>query len=204
MRNNYVPHSVNRDWPLTNQERTVWIGESVLLHERGLMVKHLHVLETCGGVAYVIPEGFYKQVGYDSRRTYFSSSGVNTKVSRNPAADPISGLSIRNDVPGEIDVVTALNAAVSYDAQYEVEDRACFTSEFRKMQLIYTGRVGDRLRFSYVETWGSERSVMNHDVEYDLSASRTFGYKGARVEVLVATNEQITYKVLKNFTSRED
>lgn len=43
------------------------------------------------------------------------------------------------------------------------------------------------------------RAAFSNDVEYDLSQSKIIGYKGAKIEVLNATNENITYRVISNF-----
>ena len=43
------------------------------------------------------------------------------------------------------------------------------------------------------------RPAFNNDVEYDLNSSKIIGYKGARIEVIEADNQNITYKVLSNF-----
>ena len=37
-------------------------------------------------------------------------------------------------------------------------------------------------------------------MEYDLLDSKTVGYKGFKIEVIDATNESITYKVIRNDT----
>ena len=46
------------------------------------------------------------------------------------------------------------------------------------------------------------RPAFNNDVDYDLKNTKIIGYKGARIEVIEANNQNITYKVLSNFNSR--
>ncbi|EJI85939.1 hypothetical protein AEST_10210 [Alishewanella aestuarii B11] len=46
------------------------------------------------------------------------------------------------------------------------------------------------------------RAAFSTDVEYDLNESNIIGYAGARLEVISATNTEITYKVLKHFSER--
>ncbi|MCD0195610.1 hypothetical protein K1T77_12420 [Acinetobacter baumannii] len=43
------------------------------------------------------------------------------------------------------------------------------------------------------------RPAFNNDVEYDLSQSKEIGYKGALLEIIEATNQDIKYKVIRNF-----
>lgn len=66
--------------------------------------------------------------------------------------------------------------------------------------LIYSGKIGNRITIGYRESSGSmARPAFSNDVSYDLSESRIVGYKGARLEVIDATNTEITYKVLNGF-----
>lgn len=66
--------------------------------------------------------------------------------------------------------------------------------------LIYSGRVGDKIRISYREFANSlARDAFTNEAEYDLSASNIIAYKGARLEVIEADNEKIRFRVISNF-----
>lgn len=66
-------------------------------------------------------------------------------------------------------------------------------------ELIYLGRSGDTLSFKYREFYGTRiRSAFAADLTYDLSETRTIGYKGARIEVVEAGNQTIRYRVVKH------
>lgn len=63
-------------------------------------------------------------------------------------------------------------------------------------ELIYLGRSGDELSFKYREFSGSlARPAFSADLTYDLSESRTIGYRGARIKVIEAGNQLIRYSV---------
>lgn len=63
-------------------------------------------------------------------------------------------------------------------------------------ELIYLGRSGDELSFKYREFSGSlARPAFSADLTYDLSESQTIGYRGARIEIIEAGNQQIRYRV---------
>ena len=66
---------------------------------------------------------------------------------------------------------------------------------------IYNGRSGDALKFVYREITGTGllRSPFTQNITYDLSLGTEIGFKGARFEVIDASNRQITYKVLEGF-----
>ena len=69
-------------------------------------------------------------------------------------------------------------------------------------RFIYNGRIGDTLKFSYREftVSGYARDAFTQDVQYDLKEGSIIGFKGARVEVIEATNREITYKVIAYFS----
>lgn len=63
--------------------------------------------------------------------------------------------------------------------------------------------MGNKLKISYREFSNDiARAAFSTDVEYDLNESNIIGYAGARLEVIKATNTEITYKVLKHFGER--
>jgi hypothetical protein len=71
-----------------------------------------------------------------------------------------------------------------------------------KQELIYNGRSGTVLKFLYREISGTTLLYpFTQDVQYDLSEGNVLGFKGARVEVLEASNTKIKYKLVANFPS---
>ena len=68
--------------------------------------------------------------------------------------------------------------------------------------LLYNGRVGNKINIAYRESSGNlARPAFSNAVEYDIAESKTIGYKGARLEIIEATNELIRYRVLENFNA---
>ncbi len=71
---------------------------------------------------------------------------------------------------------------------------------FFKQELIYNGRSGNNIKFLYREFRDDYmRAVFTQDIQYDLSESRTVGFKGVRLDIIKATNSQIEYIVRKPF-----
>ena len=69
-----------------------------------------------------------------------------------------------------------------------------------EQELIYNGKSGKTVNFVYREFSKSFiRSGFTQNVQYDLSESKIIGFKGARVEVIGATNTKLKYRVLKSF-----
>ncbi len=66
--------------------------------------------------------------------------------------------------------------------------------------LLYNGKIGNRITLGYREfSQGLARPAFSNTVDYDLSASNIVGYKGARLEIIEATNTEITYRLLSSF-----
>ena len=115
-----------------------------------------------------------------------------------------SGLSIggRTILSGSILNSSILNSSSSLFS-IEVPADACskryiFSNygQTFKQELIYLGRSGDELSFKYREYSGNlARPAFSADLTYDLSKSQTIGYRGARIEVIDAGNQQIRYRV---------
>lgn len=71
----------------------------------------------------------------------------------------------------------------------------CFKQEF-----IYNGKIDSHLKFIYREYVNDmARPAFNQELQYDLNDSNIIGFKGMRIEVLKATNTNITYKILNSF-----
>jgi hypothetical protein len=66
--------------------------------------------------------------------------------------------------------------------------------------MIYNGKIGNRITMAYRELMNNlARPAFNNSVEYDISESNVVGYKGARLEILRATNTDITYRIISGF-----
>lgn len=69
---------------------------------------------------------------------------------------------------------------------------------FRR-ELIYSGRAGDVIKIVYREYWDNiARQPFTQELQYDLSKAKIIKFRDTSIEVLDATNENITYKVLSS------
>jgi hypothetical protein len=67
-----------------------------------------------------------------------------------------------------------------------------------KRELVYAGLSQNIITIQYREFKNDfARPAFSQDLRYDLNESKVIGYKGARFEVVRATNQGLTYKVLK-------
>ncbi|MGA0604905.1 hypothetical protein ACO2Q0_02810 [Phenylobacterium sp. VNQ135] len=71
-----------------------------------------------------------------------------------------------------------------------------------RQELLYQGKSGNTLKISYREFSADlARPAFSQDLTFDLSEGSTIGTKGARLEVIEATNTSIKYRLLQPFTS---
>ena len=86
----------------------------------------------------------------------------------------------------------------------DVKDGETFIYNENSFQqtIEYAGRSGDILKFNYSEfSGGFARQAFTREFQVDLSEGNVAAYKGAIIEVVDATNIQIKYKVIRNFSS---
>ena len=78
--------------------------------------------------------------------------------------------------------------------------QSTLSSDSFQQTLLYNGKIGNKITLAYREfSSGMARSAYSNNVDYDLSESAIVGYKGARREVVKATNTELTYRVLSGF-----
>jgi hypothetical protein len=188
------------DYPRVGEVVTAYVGEEMVskgkIYEEGV----LKVKATIDGWAYDIPAGTYPQVGFDDKNDFYSPNGDPGSVTKNPLADPFTGLSVKKALPNEVCVITVFSATACYKGNMVKERRLKESADYYQQTLLYSGRVGNKINIGYREFSGSTaRPAFNNDVEYDLSASNQIGYKGALIEVLKADNSSITYRLIRNF-----
>lgn len=153
-----------------------------------------------GGV-YKFTRGYYLKQGEDEKSEFYlpsygPDSGALTDLFQVIRLDKKSG---------QLYGVTGYTLeACTGKADYEKKKYKIASPDSFQQTLIYSGKVGNKINIGYREFSNDfARPAFNNDVEYDLSESKIIGYKGARIEVIEATNEHIKYKVIQNFNKAE-
>lgn len=200
---NYVPAMEHISEPAIGSVNTVYIGESMLRqgtaaeHEAIQLLGELKI----GMMGYTLMPGQYIKHGQDADAEYYVPGGNQPgQVIKTALADPWKSIMVKKGRPS-VCVVSAFNTAMCNDnAQFRRIKVATSESNSFQQTLLYNGVVGNKINIGYREFSSNlARPAFNNDVEYDLSSSSIIGYKGARLEVLRATNEYIQYRVLQNF-----
>ena len=151
---------------------------------------------------YTLTPGYYVKTGEDRRSSFYrpAGGGDSGQVQKGALSDPWESIQLSKD-GSKISIITIFHASVSERAD-GVRRTVCsvLSSDSFQQTLIYSGKVGAKVRIGYREfSNNSARPAFNNDVDYDLSQSKVIGYKGARIEIIEATNEYVKYKVISNF-----
>lgn len=102
-------------------------------------------------------------------------------------------------------VVSVSNSKYCEDtANFKIKEVTTENKNSFQQTLIYNGKIGNKINIGYREFSGDfARPAFTNNVEYDLSESKQIVYKGALIDVINASNQSITYKVIKNFNKVE-
>lgn len=206
---NYKPDVQPFSRPPLNSIATASVGDDLLSQGRtseqdGIELKtQVHV-----GWAYTLSPGFYPKTGSDQHSAYYSFVFMSSlpglgALSKNPLADPPRAIKTNLD-GSKVCVVTVFDLYVcAPDSSGTPTKRALSSEKGFQQTLIYNGRIGDRLNIGYREFSSSTaRPAFSNNVEYDLSSSDVISYRGAKLRVLEADNNTITYQVLSNFNGK--
>jgi hypothetical protein len=206
---NYQPEATKISEPALGSTNAAQVGEEMLKQGKFWERDAIRLSESIKfGMfgAYTMSPGFYVKTGDDAESAFYlpAQGRDGGEIIKAALADPWKAVQLMKDGK-RIAVVTVFNVAVREDAKGVSKTKWLALSDDSFQQtLIYSGRVGGKIKVGYREFSNNQaRPAFNNDVEYDLTESMTIGYKGARLEVLEATNQLIRYKVLQNFNQAE-
>jgi hypothetical protein len=181
---------------------TAGVGETMLRSGQMQELEAIQVLEPVrvGGLAsYTIGPGYYVKRGEDARGQYFGVAFVAGAgfVSAGAISEPSTTLLLRPD-GSTLCALSSMGALCR--SQAPVKRAGLQASASLQQTLIYKGRTAGRVRIGYREYSGdTPRGDLSNDIDYDLKGSGMVGYKGARLEIIKATNQYVLYKVVRDF-----
>lgn len=210
---NYTPIRTPISFPKLAEETQVSLGEDMLRQGFYTEEDGIELVVENNIKGYRLSKGFYPQIAEDKGSTYHSYRMSSNREGAGYLlqARDLLGLplpfpqSIRvSKTKQETCVITGgLNGPIC-DTEHSFERTRQPVLSDRDLQqtLLYSGRVGDRIKIGYRESSGSiARPAFSNEAEYDLSASSEIAYRGARIKVITADNQKIRYVVLSNFNT---
>ncbi|TSK08706.1 MAG: hypothetical protein FPO08_05225 [Geobacter sp.] len=200
---NYMPVTTAISEPPIDSVNTTQVGDTMVRQGKYQEYDAIYVTRKADpSWAYTLYPGYYLKQGEDETAEYYYPGGGDEsgRVVKSGLADPWTSIMTKKG-DTEICVVTVFNAYVCGDSNsFERRKKLSVTHDSFQQSLIYSGKVGNKINIGYREFSNNlARPAFNNNVEYDLSESKTIAYKGAKLEILEATNQNIKYKVLSNF-----
>lgn len=211
--NNYAPVTTQVSRPALNEIHVAPLGEQMLLQATATMSEGVYLPQQNNIKGFILSPGFYPKSGEEKGR-FFTSFDT-----RNNGFDQ-GVLSLQGGLFGQIIYPRAIRFSrqkqetcvmapnlygmtqpvCDTEYPYQFTQRPSVSPNDFQQTLIYSGRVGDKIKVSYREFSNNmARDAFTNEAEYDLSQSNIIAYKGARLEVIEADNEKIRYRVLANF-----
>lgn len=208
------PHLNRYSLPSLDQVSEAELGDSIMSKTRVWTYPALHLLHGVSagsgkvGEKWSVPAGILGGFEQDAQYIYYYSDEFSGRV-QNIAI----GIGALRDRRGGLRVskTDSRDAMVFVSGSYQtkepddslvfelIEANALDEPNFRQ-ELIYNGRVGSSVKFLYRELVDDLlRTAFTQEIQYDWEEGQTIGFKGARVELLEATNTKLKYRVLSNF-----
>lgn len=206
---NYVPAVDTFSAPPLNERTIVHVGDRMLAQGQNTEREALFLDQVVKISGYTLSPGYFPKVGESEKSSYFSFSQVQTtdafgtplgSLQKNLIVDPPQSIEVVRGSK-KLCVITVFDLHTCREGKsFEVKTYSFSGESSFQQTLFYNGRVGDKINIGYREYSGDmARPAFSNDVEYDLSASSSISYKGAKIIVHHADNNQIEYTVTKNF-----
>ncbi|TVL62838.1 hypothetical protein AYJ00_10875 [Shewanella algae] len=189
--------------PEIGKTSTVYLGDKMLFQATGYISESFTVDQLAEGSSTEIsPAKFCRRAGgSDYWEAYGARQPVGIKDWQGNVTERGSTLIYKDHwlvcVPGTFSCYDSSDGEIQLT--YKEKD-ICLNMNHFQRSISYHGRDGNILTFNYREQSGNiPRPAFDSTFTMDFSLSNTVRYRGARIEVIQATNDDITYRVLSNF-----
>lgn len=198
------------DYPAIGEIKTVEVGESLVSKDKQTTIPAIDVeqvvenpVENIGKKATLTAlPGRYVEKGKDAFGKYYEAKEGRILENGKPLINRL-GIYVTDSDPQKTEfyILTMDSLPLSYP-----KNNIPFTNSFHqtrdelsfKKELVYTGISQNVVSILYREFKDDmARPAFSQDLKYDLSESKIVGYRGARFEIIKATNQGLTYKTLK-------
>jgi hypothetical protein len=205
--NNYQAKTLNISEPPLNTGVTVSVGDVML--RQGVYTEQdgirLSEVVKIGLGSYTLMPGLYTKTGDSDGGSFYlpSPTAEGGKVNKSILSDPFQSVYIKKN-DQKVCVVTVFNLRACSQKSVTITPAKVpsITANSFQQTLIYLGKYGNKINIGYREfSSDMARPAFNNDVEYDMQESSIIAYKGAKVEVKSATNQDIKFLVISNFNT---
>lgn len=200
---NYRPAVVRLSEPVLDSEGIARVGDALI--KQGRYTKHESIflpqrIEI--GWGYTLLPGYYLKNGEDENTETFSPMGRDEVGSIEKAWwASLWRAVVAYKKKDKLCVLTVYNALIcEKTSHFERRVKPTSSSGSFQRRLVYQGKAGNTIKFSYREYSNSlTNPALDEQVDHNLSESSLLEYKGARIEVIEATDDLVRYRVLSSF-----
>lgn len=196
--------------PPLRTESTTEIGREMLhqgqLYQRAAIHLSQEIKFGQQGV-YALTPGYYvrtgERIGWE---TYAPADSPEAgRVKKAPGAITLQGSFHYSNDGQTIGVITNFYQAVNAKALGVTRTtRPAWSRDHLQRSLVYGGKSGTQIKLCYREIWKNiTRPAGDLHVKFDLAVSKVVKFRGARIEVMEATDKRIRYRVTQAFDSTE-
>lgn len=198
---NSAPPLSDVSMPPLNQPAQASLGERLLMQGRGFTGDVLRIRSLRGKFVSVDNQQFCRRSSAEKKFASFDSRTV-------------TYYSFLRSVRGRGNQVSYKNGEVCFsdvwsgcfdanEADFTLETNAVCSNPNTAQQIIeYNGKSGNTLNFTYREVYYNRIAAsVTQNFTMDLNEGNEINYKGARLRISSATNQKISYSVLRNFAS---
>jgi hypothetical protein len=194
---NYFPEKTALKEPEVGEQVTAGIGERILAQGIYSDVPTLVVNDRVSyglGVIRIEP-GWYSKVGENDRFVFYGPSLYRDPQPRTPKT--FGSLAIEKDKPDRLCLIDSVGNLECRrpEATWETRTHRVFGDRGYQQTLAYAGRVRDRVSLTFDQRSDSQ-SAITETIEHDLGQGNLVEHRGARIEIVEATPESITCRVL--------
>ena len=201
----YTPPTTSVSMPEIGKTSTVYLGDKMLFQATGYISESFTVDQLAEGSSTEInPAKFCRRAGgSDYWEAYGARQPVGIKDWQGNVTERGSTLIYKDHwlvcVPGTFSCYDSSDGEIQLT--YKEKDICLDMNDFQR-SISYQGRDENILTFNYREQSGNTpRPAFDASFQMDLSQGNTVRYKGAKLEILKATNTEIQYKVISNFNT---
>ena len=197
------------DLPSLNEEATAELGDTVVTKGKVYSYDGIELrnqVKAGDGIIllrFSIPPQKLAARLEDKKWTYYSAKDATVYDAMLGTKPAVAGLKISKRKPGKIALygnTLSITRKPSPTPQYKHITIVAVDEPGFRQELIYNGKTGNFVKFLYTELSNDMmRAPFSQEVQYDLSDDNTIGFKGVRIEIVDATNTQLTYRVLNSF-----
>ena len=203
---NLEPEPTFVDSPRVGETRTVEVGltlveKALVYYYDSVQLKTPYVFEGTGvseGVTITANPGYYVATRRDRAGTHYANK-VET-CTFGACTTEIGGFLLKDSS----DVIRIFDGIRTFEIDdtpdWVVAKFPYAEGNAERRELVYNGRSGTTIRLVYQEfEEATSRPAVSQQLSYDLADDSIIGFEGVRIEVLEASNVDITYRVLNTF-----